>query len=166
MAPCWCTTSKGLPTGPTRPGVAPSSYCSSANMMLLLLRWPWWHEKLPASNVSTRHRTPAHQQPPPGDTRPRQPHGGRLVRPASAHSSRKAKRASKAWPLFSGGAPTAPGGRDLELVSFNSSAVKICPGSNLNLRGFDLGGSNSVGVVTFPQSPPIVISLCGRKFPA
>ena len=60
---------------------------------VLQLRWPWQHEKLQATKVSTQHPRPAYQQPPPGATRPPQPHGGRLVRPAAAHGTEKAKRA-------------------------------------------------------------------------
>ena len=64
---------------------------------VLQLRWPWQHEKLPATKVSTQHPRPAYQQPPPGAPRPPQPQSGRLVRPAAAHSSRKAVWAQTRW---------------------------------------------------------------------
>ena len=63
---------------------------------MLQLRWPWRHEKLQATKVSTQHPRRAYQQPPPGATRPPQPHGGRLVRPAAAYGTEKDERARSA----------------------------------------------------------------------
>ena len=59
----------------------------------------------------------------------------------------------------------APRERDTNLFSSSSPPVKICHGSNFNLRGHDLGGTKSMGTAIFTQSPPVVISLCGRNFP-